>query len=317
MPVTGLKVTFAFNTPYGGGMAGFSESLMNISNNPDDLKPKALDLAKKRLALCGNGVELVGLRIVDPTVQPHRGRLYPFNNVEGAGYEPIKAETVNGLAGVGRTMDRLPDQAQTAIQVLIYNANMQRKFIWLRAIPDGVTTSTDGPDWAGMDVWYTNYRNWRAAVQDPAQGWAFAARVNDGIGTPRPIQTSAGLSYQVLPGGTDMGILVNNADLPDAGHGLSLVQITRAAMVSRRLAAPNGIYAQSQVAVATDGTPRSWLYLRGLSARGFLPANVRFAGYWRLVDYYTAPITSVEIREQSSHKVGRPSLSPRGRSRSR
>lgn len=295
----GIRVNFFFAQ----GRTGFSEVWQ--LNEPGGLsagKPKALDFALLRLALCGRGVSLLGIRCTDLDVTPIMTEIVQLL-VAGSQVGEIPVTSL-GLPWIS-SPDVDSDPSDRCLLIRCEGLQSERKMVFLAGVPDAIVrTNPDGPDFATLPGYGTAYDTWRTMAQNGEWGWL--GRDRSGLGAHSLVK---GYSTQAGP---IPRLGVQTAAAFDVPIG-SRVQISRATTLSRA-PTPNGQWTVIEKEVHVNGV--DWVYFLTAS-EGINPADVDQLGKISLVQHVFVESADVIISRQGHRKRGRPFGLPVGRRRAR
>ncbi len=288
------KIVLKFNTLQGG----FSEVwATGDETNPDSTNTAAIQgLWKKRLALCGKGATLLGVRISLVKARPRPTYNLPLGS-GGVFSSPVTAD--NTTYGSAYAANQTPDQLQTCIQLQCYAQGGARKPVYLAGIPDDIiVTNPNGPNVTTDTQWNNNFIAWVSFLQTNKFGWIGKAYQ----GAYAPISIAAWVSaaaplpglWAVVNGGLPAGILQG-----------AKVQVMGTRMANKALRSPNGTYTCAGTGVYTPGVGQNYAYFPQLN--GIDPTQVATLGQLQAVAQFGVfyQLVSVFPTRQGSHKRGR------------
>jgi hypothetical protein len=296
----GFKCTLFFNS----GVQGWTESWTNCAvANLDDMETDSRALAMKRLAICGLGVELVGIRISNQDAVPPVSRPIPIQ-ANGLENSPVAADA--SVTGYSDPVTRAADVSYSDLLLMCRTAAGRKKLVWLAGMPDAlIRTDPNGIDLtpaANNATWLANYQLWRALVQGGK--WGFVGR--DKASTDVLPQA---IVQWVAPGGagSNIAFVLNGGSIYSPGDQVAVTG-TRAVNKANRV--PNGKWIVQQVQSINSGTQTQYT----LNASAAIDVTVIFKpGTVAKVAYDKFVITAVQVLRQGEHKRGRPFGGARGR----
>lgn len=162
-PVSGFSVVMKMNTPDFGGFSERWFFKATVDTQFDEVIDAAEKLAKARIALGGIGLQMVSVSVSDHRKYPFRSRQVNLMD-DDAGIQPLAADKINtGLNTTAVTSllarDISTDLAFVSALVQFSSAGGSNKRVWIRGIPDGVsTTSPRGTANPATPIWLQRLR---------------------------------------------------------------------------------------------------------------------------------------------------------------
>lgn len=284
-----IKTTFFFKNSIGG----WSESWHNlVAGSLTTAEQQARPAAMLRLATCGLGTILAGVRVSDQDAEPKRSRMVDMIG-NGLGMKEMPATPA--LTGYSSTDDRSADALQSCLLLQCLTTTGARKSLFMAGVPDFIIrTNPNGPNTEEGTVWLSKFQLWRAEFQSGR--WGFRTRRRIGA----DVQPQTIIGYQLQAGGLSrVGLIVNDGG-PVYGVGKRL-QIRHATVINPALRNILGTWVVESKQAGTQANTTVY-YLKG--TEGINPSNIFFPGDVRLVDFEGLAVTDIRIVKQASHKRG-------------
>lgn len=289
-----------------GAKGGWSETWVTAATTDLTAAEQfSRELIKKRLAMCGLGVSMVGARVARVPGTLRISRLVDFDGM-GKGLQDVPASSYNQLTDPDTES---ADVIRTAILVRCRNTASQRqKNVWVAGIPDEVImTNPEGPRGPAFTAWFSKYEMWRDELKLRAWGWVGREKASPAV---QPVQVR-GVVFR--GGGIDeLGVTVDPGSI--AATVGSKVQLTKFLTQPRGLPTLRGIYQVSEVST-TAVAGKTTLFL--LRSSGIDPTVISQMGFVQLVDFANFTADEFTIYRQTAHKRGRPFGLLRGRASTR
>lgn len=283
---------------------GWSETHWNIAAS--DLvtaRNDLLELVKKRLAIAGHGVRLIGGRVSRDGVF-RDSKVLDLSPVGAVPFK-VKATDYNGNQ-IGQGWDA--EDMATCVLARGESMEDRRKSLYLSGIPDGmIATGEDDLNYNAVPGWVVNWEAYRDLLKTPI--WGFRTRVrpaDDVNATPKAVtgwQVEAAAPLRV-------GFIVADGQ---AGADYTIgqkVQLRNFTMRQRVYRTINGVYTVG--AVTDDSSNNRHIYfLNGTENRD--PNTFLAPGTIERVLYNSYRYDDVVLLRKGRRKRGRPFNLPPGR----
>lgn len=297
MPAQGIFTTMFFKDD----VYGFSESHLYL-NGAGGITPSAVadsfTLFKKRIALCGYGVQAVGMRL---------SQLGVFRDSKVFTASDLAA--LNPLAGnfstnTGGTVPNDSDQPKACVLVRAESGALRRKPIYLAGVPDVIIRENpSGPAVIQIPAWLTLFNSYANTL---VASWGFAAK-----------QLSSVLGFGATPiiglatqaGTALIGIVIGAGTI--TVDGTLPVQVRGVGRTNNAYPSLNGTWQVADVLTSTPVAGKTTVFLRGTSH--ITQSTITKLGTAQLADRTGFPYTAVQLIGQTTRKRGNRFLAPPGR----